>query len=81
MIYEDEVVVLLELEIPSLRISLQGDIQDEDAQKERLQELEALDEKWIHAIEHQKAYYARLKWDFGKKIKPKMFQVGDLVLK
>lgn len=37
LVYGDEVVVPLELEILSLRISLQGDISKEEAIKERLQ--------------------------------------------
>jgi len=38
-VYGDEDMVPLELEIPSLRISLQGNIIDEDARKARVQEL------------------------------------------
>lgn len=43
--------------------------------------METLDEKRIHAIEHQKSYHAKLKIVFEKNIKPKIFQAGDLVLK
>jgi len=43
--------------------------------------LESLDEKRIKAIEHQKIYHARLKRAFDKKIKPKEFNMGDLLLK
>jgi len=51
LVYGGEVVLPLELEISSLRISLRGDTQDEDDRKVILQQLEALDEKLIHAIE------------------------------
>lgn len=40
-----------------------------------------LDEKRIRASEHQKVYHAKLKGSFGKKIKAKEFNMGDLVLK
>jgi len=43
--------------------------------------LESLDEKRIKEIENQKAYHAKLKRVFGKKIKLKEFNVGDLILK
>lgn len=43
--------------------------------------MEALDEKRIKSIEYQKAYHARLKRAFGKRLRPKEFKVGDLVLK
>jgi len=36
-VYGDEVVLPLELEIPSLSISFQGDVLDEEARKDRLQ--------------------------------------------
>ena len=71
LVYGYEAIVPLELEIPSLRISLQGDISNEDARKARLQQLELLDEKRIKSIEHQKLYHAKLKREFGNKIKVK----------
>ena len=80
LVYGDETIVPHELEISSLKISLQGDISNEDARKARLQHLESLDEKRIRAIEHQKVYHAKLKRAFGKKIKAKEFKVADLVL-
>lgn len=51
LVYGYEVVVPLELELPSLRISLQGEISDEEARKARLHQLESLDEKIIKAID------------------------------
>lgn len=67
LVYGDEAIVRLELEIPNLRISLQ--------------QLKSLDEKRIKAIEHHKGYHAKLKRSFSKKIKVKEFKVDDLVLK
>jgi len=37
LVYGDEAIIPLELELPSLRISLQGDVVNEDARKARLQ--------------------------------------------
>lgn len=71
LLYGDEVIFPLDLEIPSLKISLQGEIFDEDIRKARLQQLELLDEKRIRAIEHQKIYHVKLKRAFGSKIKAK----------
>lgn len=81
LVYGNEAIVPLELDIPSLRISLQGDISNEEARKVRLQQLESLDEKRIKAIEHQKLYHEKIKRAFGKRIKAKEFKVEDLVLK
>ena len=81
MVHGDEAIFPLELEIPPLRISLQGDILNEGARKVRLQQLELLDEKRIKAIDHQKVYHAKIKREFGNNIKDKEFNVGDIVLK
>jgi len=70
-VYGDEATIPLELEVPLLRISLQGEISNEEARKARLQQLDLLDEKIIRAIEHQKVYHVKLKRAFGKKIKSK----------
>lgn len=41
---------------------------------------EALDEKRISALEHLRAYQQRIKRSYGKKVVPKNFEVGDMVL-
>ena len=46
----------------------------------RLEELEALDEKRLEAQQRLECYQARLTKAFNKKVKPRSFQVGDLVL-
>lgn len=74
--YGDEALVPLELDITSLKISLQGDITDEDSRKARFQQLESLDEKRIRAIEHQKVYHAKLKKSICKGNKGKRVQSG-----
>ena len=46
----------------------------------RLKELEALDEKRLEAQQHLESYQAWLSRAFNKKVKPRSFQQGDLVL-
>ena len=46
----------------------------------RFQELEALDEKWLEAQQRLECYQARLSRAFNKIVRPRSFQVGDLVL-
>jgi len=79
--YGNEVVVLLELEIPSLCVSLDGLIPDEDRRKDRLAQLEVLDDKRVNALEHLRVYHSHIQQAYRKKIIPKYFKVGDLVLK
>ena len=52
----------------------------EDNDQLCLQELEALDEKRLHAQQHIELYQARIPKVFNKKIKQRVFQKEDLVL-
>ncbi|XP_068328249.1 uncharacterized protein [Pyrus communis] len=59
---------------------IQEDLTDEENAKLRLQELEALDERRLEAQQHLECYQARLSKAFNKKVCPRFFQAGDLVL-
>ena len=80
LVYGVEAVLPLEQQIPSLRIAIQEGLSYEDNVRLRLQELEALDEKRLEAQQHLECYQARLSRSFNKKVRPRSFQVGDLVL-
>ena len=47
----------------------------------RLQELELLDEKCQASFDHMRVYQKRMSKAFNKKVHPREFQVGDLVLR
>ena len=80
LVYGVEAVLPLERQIPSLRIAVQEGLTGEENAKLRLQELEALDEKRLEAQQRLECYQARLSSAFNKRVKPRSFQVGDLVL-
>ncbi|KAM1343755.1 hypothetical protein ACFX2F_007920 [Malus domestica] len=80
LVYGVEAVLPLESQIPSLRMAIQEGLTDEENAKLRLQELEALDEKRLEAQQHLECYQARLFKAFNKKVLPRSFQMGDLVL-
>ncbi|KAA0066965.1 uncharacterized protein E5676_scaffold595G00710 [Cucumis melo var. makuwa] len=80
LVYGVEAVLALEREIPSLRMAIQEGLTTEDNAKLRLQELEALDEKILEAQQALKCYQARMSKAFDKQVRPRSFQVGDLVL-
>lgn len=67
LMYDDEVVVPLELDIPSLHVSLDCFISDEDKRKMRLAQIEALDEKKVNTLEHLRLYQFRVKRAYSKK--------------
>jgi hypothetical protein len=79
-VYGVEAVLPLERQIPSLRIAIQEGLTNEENGRLRLEELEALDEKRLEAQQHLECYQARLSRAFNKKVKPRSFQQGDLVL-
>ncbi|KAK9714901.1 hypothetical protein RND81_06G129300 [Saponaria officinalis] len=80
LVYGVEAVLPLELEIPSLRIAIQMGLTEEENDKLRLAELEALDDKRLDAQQKLECYQARLTRAFNKKVRPRSFQVGDIVL-
>ncbi|KAL0298014.1 UNVERIFIED_CONTAM: hypothetical protein Scaly_3076200 [Sesamum calycinum] len=80
LVYGVEVVLPLERQIPSLRIAIQEGLTEEENAQIRLEELKALDEKRLEAQQRLECYQARLSRAFNKKVCPRSFQVGDLVL-
>ncbi|KAA0025449.1 uncharacterized protein E5676_scaffold68G00260 [Cucumis melo var. makuwa] len=61
-------------------MTIQEGLTTEDNAKLRLQELEALDEKRLEEQQALECYQARMSKAFEKQVRPRSFQVGDLVL-
>ncbi|CAM8928328.1 unnamed protein product [Rhodiola kirilowii] len=80
LVYGVEAVLPLELQIPSMRIAIQEGLSSDENDKLRLAELEALDEKRLQAQQSLQCYQERLSRAFNKKVRPRSFQKGDLVL-
>jgi len=80
LVYGDEVIIPFEIEIPSLRIALKDIMKEPQMWEARMNQLEALDEKRVHALEHLRAYQQRISRAYGKKVIPKTFEVEDMVL-
>ena len=58
LVYGCEAVVPLEVQIPSLRVSLQNEMTQESNVKLRLQELDNLDERRLEALQSVELYQA-----------------------
>ncbi|KAM1355796.1 hypothetical protein ACFX2H_029806 [Malus domestica] len=80
LVYGVEVDLPLESQIFLLRMAIQEGLTKKENGKLRLQELEALDEMRLEAQQHLECYQARLSKAFNKKVRPRSFQTGDLVL-
>lgn len=81
LVYETEVVLPLEVEIPSLRVSLRGLIDEEFIRQARLLDLEALDERRLMAYQVNLASKAHLQRTYDKRLCAHPLCSGDHVLK
>ena len=80
LVYGCEAVVPLEVQIPSLRVSLQNEMTQESNVKLRLQELDNLDERRLEALQSVELYQARMAGSFDKRVRQRAHKKGDLVL-
>jgi len=74
LVYECEVILPLEIQIPSLRVALTTEMTNEEKYQLRLQELEALDDKHLQAQQQIELYQARITIAFNKKVKERTFK-------
>ena len=77
--FGSEVVLPLEVQLPSLRVAMQFTDSDENTQV-RLAELEALDERRLMAQQRLEIYQAQMAGAFNRRVKFRSFGIGDLVL-
>ena len=81
IVYGCEAVIPLEIQMLSLRVDLATKVTERDNDRLRLQELEALGEKRLQTQQRIELYQARISKAFNKKkIKERVFQIGDLIL-
>ncbi|XP_075633355.1 uncharacterized protein LOC142605804 [Castanea sativa] len=76
-----EVVLPVEVEIPSIRILLQTKLSEAEWAHSQYEQPNMIDEKHITAVCHGQLYQLCAKRAFNKKVRPRIFEEGDLVLK
>ena len=76
-----EAVLPVEVEIPSLRILSQTQLDESEWAQARYEQLNFIDEKRLMALCHRQLYQRRIERAYNKKARPRTFQPGDLVLK
>ncbi|XP_070025035.1 uncharacterized protein [Nicotiana sylvestris] len=74
LVYGTEAVIPVEVEIPSLRIIVEAEIEDSEWVKTCLEQLTLIDEKWMVVVCHGQLYQQRMARAYNKK-------VGQLVLR
>ncbi|RVW99488.1 hypothetical protein CK203_038488 [Vitis vinifera] len=81
LVYGMEAVLPVEIKMGSLRVALEQQIPEVDWAQARLDQLNLLDERRFRAANHVCAYQGKMTRAFKKRVKPRLLQKGDLVLK
>jgi transposase InsO family protein len=81
LVYGMEAVLPVEVEIPSLRVLIETKLEEAEWVRSRFDQLNLIEEKRMTALCHGQLYQQRLKRAFDKKVRPRQFREGDLVLK
>ena len=81
LVYGMEAVLPIEVEIPSLRVLREVELEEAEWVQARYEQLNLIEEKRMKAICHGQLYQKRMMRAHDKKIRPRQFQEGELVLK
>lgn len=81
LVYGMDVVLPIEVEIPSLRILMDVKLDEAEWVQTRLDQLNLIDKKGLASICHRQLYQRRLKRAFDRKVRPRNLEVGDLVIR
>ncbi|XP_027772677.1 uncharacterized protein K02A2.6-like [Solanum pennellii] len=81
LVYGTKEVIPAEIEIPSLRIVVEAEIDDDEWIKTRLEQLSLIDEKRLTLVCHGQLYQKRMARAYNKKVRPRHFEEGQLVLR
>ena len=76
-----EVIIPAEVEISSLRIIQEAELSNAKWVKKRIDQLTLIHEKRMVVVCHDKLYRRRMICAFHKRVRPRTFEVGQLVLK
>ena len=74
-----EVVLSVEVQIPSLRIMNEAGLGEDEWIQTRLDQLNLIDEKRLAVVCHGQMYQKHMIKAFNKNIKPQVCHTGDLV--
>nr|XP_025886072.1 uncharacterized protein LOC104646273 [Solanum lycopersicum] len=81
LVYGTEPVIPAEVEIPSLRTIVEAEIEDTKWVKSRLEQLALIEENRLISICFGQLYQQRLARAYNKKVRPRNFELGKLVVK
>ncbi|XP_071902755.1 uncharacterized protein [Coffea arabica] len=74
LMYGMEVVLPAEIEIPSLHILMEAQLEEAEWIKQRHEQLSLIDERRLNAICHGQCYQRRMAHAYNKKVRPRLFK-------
>ncbi|XP_030467070.1 uncharacterized protein LOC115686025 [Syzygium oleosum] len=81
LVYGVEAILPVEVKVPSLRVLSQAKLMEAEWVQQRYNQLNMIDEKWLRAVCHGQRYQQRVAKSFNRKIRPRHFEVNDLILR
>ncbi|XP_069147690.1 uncharacterized protein [Solanum lycopersicum] len=81
LVYGTEAVIPAEVEIPSLRIIQEAKLSNVEWVSKRIDQLTFIDEKRVVVVCHGQLYQQRMIHTFQKRVRARIFEVGQLILK
>ncbi|XP_060194961.1 uncharacterized protein LOC132624155 [Lycium barbarum] len=81
LVYNTEVVIPTEVEIPSFRIIQEAELDDAEWIRKRYEQLGLIDENRMIVVCHGQLYQQIMARAFNKHVRTRLFQVEQLVLK
>ena len=79
--YGMEAVLPIKVEIPSLRILREAELEEAEWVEDHYTQLNLIDEYRLYAMHHAQCYQKRVARAYQKKVRPSSFQPRDLVLR
>ncbi|PKI74256.1 hypothetical protein CRG98_005377 [Punica granatum] len=80
LVYGMEAVLLVKVEIPSMRVLAESKLKEAEWTKQRYEQLNLIGEKRLITLCHGQCYQQRMARTFNKKVRPREFSPGNLVL-
>ena len=81
LVYGMEAVLPFEVEIPSLRVLMEVELEEAEWVKTRYEQLNLIEEKRLTDLCHGQLCQKRMMRAYNKKTHPRQFREGDLMLK
>ena len=81
LVYGMEAVLLVEVEIPSLRVMRDVELDESEWVQNQMDQMEIIDEKRLTNVCHGQVYQKRMRKAFDKRVQPQCYKPGDLMLK